>query len=167
MISLRITQTKDFMQKLLSSDAFDLFLLEEAFISTYNTFSIDGHLQKDFYGKEESDIPALQYGFSLWKDMKSICYQLIKGKYTPLNFKFVLHLMPEYVKGILEKGNSPLLPEQIKAYVLNIRYDGTAVTIITGTCYETFCLDKEPEQLWDQAVRTFLSRKEIAYEEGG
>lgn len=167
MISLRITQTKDFMQKLLSSDAFDCFLLEEAAIHTYNAFSIDGHINRDFFSDDDSGLPAFQYGFSLWKDMRPLCFQLIKGKRTPLSFKFVLHLMPEYAKRILEKSDAAFPAEQLKAYVLTIRFDGSLVTLITGTCYQTFCMDKEPERLWEQSVRSFLSKKEIAYEEGG
>lgn len=159
MISLRITHTKDFMQKLLSSEAFDSFLLEEATIQTYNTFSIDGHIQKEFYAGEETEIPALDYGFSLWKDMKAVCFQFIKGKRTPLSFRFVLRLMPQYAEKIVNSQDTSLL--------LNIRYDGSAVTLITGTSYRTFQLTKEPEQLWDKTVRTFLTKKEIAYEEGG
>lgn len=163
MISLRITHIKDFMQKLLSSDAFDLFLLEEATVHTYNAFTIDGHILKDFFSQE--DIP--QYGLSLWKDMRPLCFQLIKGKRTPLSFKFVLHLMPEYANKILEKGDSAFSAEQLQAYVLTVRYDGSAVSLITGTCYKSFHPDKEPERLWEQAVRLFLAKKEIEYEEGG
>ena len=159
MISLRITKTKDFMQKLLSSDAFDSFLLEEATILTYNTFSIDGHIQKDFYAGEDAEIPALGYGFSLWKDMKSVCFQIIKGKHTPLSFRIVLRLMPQYAEKVLNSQGTSLL--------LNIRYDGSTVTLITGTSCQTFQLTKEPEQLWDKTIRSFLAKKEIAYEEGG
>ena len=81
MISLQITQTKDFMQKLLSSDVFDVFLFEEACINTYNTFSIDGHIQKEFYSTEELTHTALQYDFSTWKDMRPLCFQQMKGKH--------------------------------------------------------------------------------------
>lgn len=167
MISLRITQTKDFMQKLLSSETFDVFLLEAADINTYNSFSIDGHMQKDFFAGDDMAVSSLKYDFSLWKELRPLCFQLIKGKHTPLSFKFVLHLIPEYVENILSTGQTALLPEQIRAFVLTIRYDGSVVTLITGTCYEIFSMDKEPERLWDRFVRTFLEKKEIAYEEGG
>ncbi len=49
MIALKITNVKQFMAKLLGGEDFDSFLLEEATISTYNTFMIDGHQNRDFY----------------------------------------------------------------------------------------------------------------------
>ena len=41
MIALKITHIKQFMNRLLAGEDFDSFLLEEASISTYNTFTID------------------------------------------------------------------------------------------------------------------------------
>lgn len=163
MIAFQITNTKDFMKKLLSSEIFDIFLLEEASINTYNTFSIDGHIQKDFYPKEELPI----YNLSLWKNMKPLCFQLIKGRQTPLNFKFVLHLIPECYKDFFKNQTETLSINQVNAFILNIRYDGSFVTIITGTNYQTFSLDKEADHIWDQSVRNFFSSHEIAYEERG
>ena len=49
MISIEITGIKDFMNKLLGSEAFDSFYLEEATIVTFNTFVIDGHTVNSFY----------------------------------------------------------------------------------------------------------------------
>ena len=49
MISIEITGIKDFMNKLLGSEAFDSFYLEEATIVPFNTFTIDGHSVLSFY----------------------------------------------------------------------------------------------------------------------
>lgn len=46
MVSVEINSIKEFMNKLLNSEAFDSFYLEEAVIATFNTFIIDGHLIK-------------------------------------------------------------------------------------------------------------------------
>lgn len=166
MIALKITNVKRFMGKLLAGDAFDCFLLEEASIRTYNTFIIDGHLNRDFYTKEEwEDKQIRPYDFSAWKVIKPICFDLIKGRQTPSAFHFVLHLMPEYAASILQKGDTAVLPQQIKAFVLNIKYDGAALTLVTGTSLHAFLPDKTPDSLWDHAIRQFLTKKEIAYEE--
>ena len=37
------------MGRLLGTEAFDAFLLAEASITTYNTFIIDGHMEKAFF----------------------------------------------------------------------------------------------------------------------
>lgn len=166
MIALKITNVKQFMGKLLASDTFDLFLLEEASITTYNTFSIDGHQNKDFYTAEEwEDKEIRPYDFSLWKTIRPICFDLIKGTHTPTSFRFVLHLLPEHVASILQKGNTAVTADQVKAFVLNIKYDGSTLTLVTGTAFHSFLMDKTPDQLWDVAIRQFLSKKEIGYEE--
>ena len=53
MLAIQIKGIKAFMAKLLNTEIFDVFLLEEAQIQTANTFIIDGHLNRDFYTKEE------------------------------------------------------------------------------------------------------------------
>ena len=49
--------------------------------------------------------------------------------------------------------------------MLNIRYDGTGLTLVTGTSYNTFLMDKTPDALWDRAVRQFLTKRQLDYEE--
>lgn len=166
MIALKITNIKQFMSRLLGSGDFDSFLLEEASVSTYNTFLIDGHQNKEFYTTEEwEDENIRPYAFSTWKAIRPICFDLIKGTRTPTAFRFVLHLIPKYVESVLNSGETAIEPQQVKAFVLNIKYDGADLTIVTGTSYHTFLMDKTPDALWDQTVRQFLSKKEIAYEE--
>lgn len=166
MIALKIMNIKQFMGKLLGSEDFDAFLLEEASISTYNTFRIDGHQNREFYTAEEWDDQTIRpYDFSAWKTMRPICFDLIKGTRTPSAFRFVLHLIPSHVDSILQNGDTAVTSQQIKALVLNIKYDGTGLTLVTGTAFHTFLMDKTPDALWDQAVRRFLSQKSIAYEE--
>ena len=166
MIALKITNVKQFMGKLLASEAFDSFLLEEASISTYNTFIIDGHQNKDFYTSEEWDDKEIRpYDFTTWKQIRPICYSLIKGTKTPSAFKFILHLIPDYLASILKEQDTTVTPQQIKALVLTVKYDGTTLTLITGTAFHTFIMDKSVDALWDNAVKSFLDKREISYEE--
>ena len=166
MQALKITNVKQFMSKLLASEAFDVFMLEEASISTYNTFIIDGHQNKDFYSTEEwEDKEIRPYDFSAWKQVRPICYSLIKGSRTPSAFKFILHLIPEHVQAVLEKSDTNVMSDQLKALVITIKYDGTTLTLITGTSFHTFVMDKSVESLWDSAIKQFLNKREIEYEE--
>ena len=166
MIALKITNVKQFMGKLLASEAFDAFLLEEASISTYNTFLIDGHQNRDFYTSEEwEDKEIRPFDFTTWKQIRPICYSLIKGTKTPSSFKFILHLMPDYLVSILKEQDTTVTPQQIKALVLTVKYDGTTLTLITGTAFHTFIMDKSVDVLWDNAVKSFLDKREINYEE--
>lgn len=166
MIAIKITNVKQFMGKLLASESFDSFLLEEASISTYNTFLIDGHQNRDFYSTEEwEDKQTRPYDFTMWKQIRPICFSLIKGTHTPTAFKFILHLIPDYVASVLKDKDTAITPEQIKALVLTIKYDGTTLTLITGTAFHTFIMDKTVDNLWDNAIRQFLDKREIPYEE--
>lgn len=165
MISVQITASKNFMGKLLSSDCFDSFLLEEASITTYNTFLIDGHIQREFFTAEEWEDPSLHpYAFSRWKDVRSFCFDLIKGKKTPVRFKFVLRLLPEAAASTFSKSDISVTGDDIPSLIVTIRYDGTLLTCTTGTASAAFSLDKEPERLWDKTFQLFLDKKEIPYQ---
>ena len=97
--------------------------------------------------------------------MRPICFDLIKGKHTPTAFRFVLHLIPEQVASILQQGDTAVTPQQVRAFALNIKYDGTTLMLITGTSFHTFLMDKTPDALWDNAVRQFLAKHDISYDE--
>ncbi len=169
MLALEIASMKNFMSHLLSQDTFDAFLLEEATINTANCYTIDGHMNEDFFPPEERDSGHIPYAFRPWSEIKGLCFDLIKGKYTPLYFKFVLQLKPEKTAALLQQANgSPQehCPElaQVKALVLNIRYDGSKAVLTTGTSYHTFVMDKEADRLWDNALCRYLDAKGIGYE---
>lgn len=169
MLAIQITSLKNFMSQLLISDAFDCFLLEEAVISTANVISIDGHVNREFYRDTFSKashtschMPA--YELRPWSEMKDLCFQLIKGKRTPLFCRFVLHLKPELSTKLLEQEGSQTDYSQVKALIANIRYDGSGMTITTCTSYHTFVPSKDPDLIWDKALIKFLNQKGIEYE---
>lgn len=165
MLALQVTNLKSFMNALLAGDLFDTFLLEKASITTAATYTIDGRLNKDFFSSEELTQNPPMHEFAAWGDMKPLCFQLIKGKRTPLHFQFVLQLMPKHIISILEKANASVSPNLIKGFIVTIRYDGSRATLYTGTSLTTFLPDKEPEQLWDAAFKQYLYKKEISCEE--
>ena len=166
MKAFRIKELNHFISRLLKSDAFDCFLLSEGTVVTYNIFVIDGHMVKEFFAGDVADGGEMPpYDFSCWADMRPLCFDLIKGKRTPVSFKFVLHLKPELVAEILKKEGSSVSPSDIKALVLNIKYDGSELTCITATAFHSFLPDKAPDRLWDQFIQSFLDAKGISFEE--
>lgn len=164
MIALQITSMKNFMNKLLVSDAFDPFLLEEATISTANTYNIDGHINKDFYPAEEQNEETIPYDLCTWSSIKGLCFNLIKGKHTPTFFRFVLHLKPEIMNDLLKKGDDTMSISIVKSFVLNIRYDGSKAVLTTATAFNTFSMDKEPDKIWDNHIKAFLTECGLEYE---
>lgn len=166
MVQLHVTNVKMFMNKLLASEAFDSFLLEEATIMTANTYTINGHINREFF----ADIDTLQeelptYEFAKWSDMKVTVFQLIKGKRTPLQIKMVLQLKPESVAAVLKMGDTTVTADDIKSFVVTIRFDQNGCKVVTAVSYRNFVLDKTPDKLWDQEMKKFLTRKEIVFED--
>ena len=93
MLALRFTQTKNFMERLLLSPAFDRFLLSEASITTAATVSIDGHFHPDFYPEadEEENAPVrADRGLIYWEQLRPTCFQLIRQAYAPVLFLYFL-----------------------------------------------------------------------------
>lgn len=172
MIALRTTAVKDFMSGLLASDVFHPFLLEEAVIKTANTFTIDGRVNRDFYTESPSsatDAGTTEpqerlYEFRPWSEMKGLCYNLIKGRRTPLFLQFVLHLMPERAEALLARNGCDAAAAQVKALILTVRFDGSGVQLITGTSYNTFTLSKEADAVWDRELEKYLRLKGIECE---
>lgn len=163
MTAFQIKELKNFMGKLLATDCFDSFLLEEASIRAAVEYTIDGHINRDFYTQEEWADPSIRpYDFAPWRDMRTLCFSMIKGQRTPSSFKIVLHLIPDYIPGILKGAASSITPQQVKALVLTIKYDGTAVTLVTGIAFTSFVMDQSLAVQWDKTMRRFLSKKGIA-----
>lgn len=165
MIALQIQDIKHFMNKLLLSQTFDNFLLVEGTVTTYNTFRIEGRIHKDFFTEEEQEeLQMRKREFSLWKEVKPFCLELIKGKKTPLNFKFTFQLSKENTSRLLNSsGITSILSENISGLLLNIRYDNGTLNVITATNLNLFTLDKALEHAWDDMVKRFLKQQEISF----
>lgn len=165
MIALQIQDIKNFMSKLLLSQTFDNFLLVEGTITTYNTFRIDGRVHKDFFTEEEIEERGLSdREFSLWKEVKPFCLELIKGKKTPLGFKFTFQLSKENTAKLLaSSGITSIQPENVSGLLINVRFDSNGLSCITATNLNLFTLDKSLEHAWDDMVKRFLKQQEISF----
>lgn len=159
MIALRLVSVKDFMTHLLLSDTFDHFQFIEGEIVTFNTFKIDGYSQKAFFDEGE-DVPEYSY----WETVRDYCFSLIRGKKTPLGFKFIFGLSPENIARLISQNSLDFTPDEIQGLYLNIRYDGTSLSCVTGTSVKTFTMDKSLEQAFDKMVQKFFSIKKIEFE---
>ena len=160
MIALALPQVKECMAKLLLSETFDPFYFIEGEIVTFNTFTMDGYLKKDFFEQEED--PEREY--ALWKDVREFCFSLIKGKRTPLSFKFVLGLSDSNIEKLLLQQGLDFKPQDVRGLYINLKYDGQKLQCITGTAMNLFTMDKSLEQAWDMMVQKFFAQKEIKYE---
>ena len=160
MIGLELTEVKECMAKLLLSEVFDPFYFIEGEITTFNTFSIDGYLKKDFFDKD--DTPERDY--ALWKDVREFCFSLIKGKRTPLSFKFVLGLSDSNIEKLLAQQGLDFKPQDVSGLYINLKYDGSKLQCITGTSMKLFTMDKSLDQAWDKMVQKFFTKQEIKFD---
>ena len=166
MKAYQIRDLKNFMNKLLLSDCFDCFLLEEGIIVTANTFRIDGRIQKDFFTKEEQEEGSYcLYEFTPWKEIRPVCFHLIKGKRTPSFFKFVLLLSPANLENTLQKTGSTLTTSDVTAAFINLKFQNNKLLLTTGISYRTFTIDKSLDREWDALIKKFLKNHEIIFEE--
>lgn len=164
MISLHILDIKGFMAQLLLRDTFDRFYLTEASITTFATFFIDGHLQKDYYSSEELENEEFSQPYSYWKQIRPFCLELIKGKKTPLNFKIVFQLSAANTENLLRQSGTSLMPSDVGGLYLNLHYNGRELHCVTGTSLNLFTMDKSLEYAWDETVRKFFRQKAITAE---
>ena len=164
MLALQVTSMKAFMNELLTGETFDIFLLEEATLATAVTYQIDGHINMDFYPMAERTPELIPYEYQPWSEIKGLCFNLIKGKHTPLSFKFVLQLKPDKMNAMLEKEKLSAEDLRLKSLVLTIRFDGGKAVMTTGSSYQTFVMDKTADVIWDRQLSKYLAMKGVAFE---
>jgi len=163
---IRIKDHKDFMGKLLNSDCFDSFLLYEASIRVSCSYVIDGKQNKDFYTMEDRQMDnSLLYPYTEWKQIRLLCFQLIKGKRAPISFHFILFIKPEIQQKLLKITSAENGDTNVSQLILNIKYDSNGLFLTTGISYSEFTMNKENELLWDKNILQFLSLKQISFEE--
>ena len=102
--------------------------------------------------------------YTLWKEVREYCFSLIKGKRTPLGFKFVLGLSASNIQKLIGQQGLDFELEDVRGLYINLKYDGKNLQCVTGTAMNLFTMDKSLEQAWDVMVQKFFTQKEISYE---
>ena len=164
MISFKIEHTKDFMNKLLLQEAFDGFLVKEATISTFQTLHIDGSRNKSFYTTEELEELGTDMDFVKWSEIKALCFQSIKGKKTPLSFKFVFKLSEKNTEKFLLQTGVSFNTSDVSGLFLNISFENGIIHCVSGTALKIFTMEKALDTEWDSMVERFLKQIQVEYE---
>ena len=166
MIALTLPEVKIFMNKLLCTDVFDNFLLQEVVIQGAITYQIQGTLHPDFYSTEELEEANLTgLSFLPFGKVRTQCFDLMKGKRTPSYFKFVLLLSPSNLEKTLQQTDSSFTSQDISAVFLNLKFQNQKLLLTTGISYRIFTTDKSLEQEWDILIKKFLKNHQIMFEE--
>jgi hypothetical protein len=165
MIALHLEDIKDFMNKLLCTELFDHFLMTEGSITTFVTHTIDGHLHPDFFDSQEvNDEKDDLFSIVPFSMIRPICFQLIKGKQTPLAFKFTFQLSSENQVKTLRQSGCNFQPEDVTGMYFHLNYQERQLVCTTGISYATFRPDKSLDQEWDRLIQVFLKHHHIPFE---
>ena len=166
MLALTLSSLKDATSHLFAQPTFDCFDVLTVTISSYITFSMDGHLNAAFFeGAEnlDSDVPA-QNKLCSWKRLRPICFSIIKGKQPPVSFQITLFLDRDKAAALFSDA---LLSQNqdIDGFTLHLSYRNRTLTLSTGTVFARFSLDRDSERLWDQYILAWAKKHQLSFEE--
>lgn len=97
--------------------------------------------------------------------MRPFCLTLIKGKKTPLSFRFTFELSAANTQKLLSQTGISLTLDEVRALLINLRYDGHLLTCTTGTSLTVFTPDKKLDHAWDDMVQKYLRQQGIPFEQ--
>ncbi len=165
MIALKILDTNKFMSGFLKGTMLDHYQIVEGSITTFCTFTIDGNYQSEFFkeAEEESQEDSSRQ-FAAWETVKDYCFSLIKGKRTPLMFKFIFYYPAEKVEALLKHYDITVPENESYGLCMNLRFDSNGLVLTSGVSKKTFSLDRSVDQAWDSYLNSFLKHYEIASE---
>ena len=170
MIALGILDIKRFMSAFLVGSLFDDYSLIEAQITTFCTFSIDGRHMRAFYEDTPADPETASLAeeeaveYITWKQVKERCFDLIKGKRTPLFFRFIFYFTKDRIRDVFLKYGVTVSPDSISGLCLNLRYEGSNLVLTTGSSMKVFTTDRSADHAWDQYVRDMMITSSILTE---
>ena len=157
MKSFSISHKKEFMSAVLLHDDFDDFTLSEATVKTAVSFVIDGKINADFFSSED---PVPAEPFVRYGEVRDFFFEIIKGKRTPVYFKFVFHAPNALTEKILASVDSGFSIQDINSLSFTATFKDGALSVISGTNLATFSLDKSVDEAWDKYVEGFLAKFE-------
>ncbi len=169
MIGLQIKNIKDFMNHLFIKSSFDWMDLVEAVIVKEYTLTLEGKRNHPRERNSEEDAEEKKREgdaseYLSYQEMRPLLLTHIRGKETPQRIRMTLSLPAEKLAERTEKGFAAEA-SQIDCFLLNIRFDSQGLSLVTGVSYRSFSMEKDTEKLWDQYLKKFLIKEEIAFEE--
>ena len=81
-----------------------------------------------------------------------------------MGFQFIFMLSPENQRRTLENSGCGFSPEDVTGMFMNLKFQEQKLTCTTGISYRTFSMDKSLGQAWDDMVKLFFRKHQIAFE---
>lgn len=165
MKSFLLKDQKRFMNQMLKSELFDHFLLSEASIHGAVSYHVDGRINREFFAADEfEELTADGSAYIPFSYFRPVCYELIRGKHTPVYFKFVFLLSPKNAEKTIASAECGLTTYDVSGMFLNLSFREGVMTLTTGISYRTFTADHTLDAAWDTLAARFLSKHGIAFD---
>lgn len=185
MIVAKILDVKKFMAGFLAGTMLDSYRMASGSVTTFCTFRIDGIYHKQFFedsaavrsdgntAKKMQDRNASIAGpsedgpavFVSWKDIRPFCFSIVRGKHTPLAFKFVFYYPSEAVPEFCTKHSLVFDSENAPGLCLNLKFDQNGLFLTTGISRKSFSMDRSVDEAWDQYTKARLKELDISFEQ--
>lgn len=164
MLALTFSSLKDATSHLFAQPTFDCFDVLAVTISSYITFSMDGHLNAAFFEDSENSDIYEQDRLCSWLRLRPICFSIIRGKQPPVSFQITLFLDHNKAASLF---SDPLLSlnQDIDGFTLHLSYRNHTLTLSTGTVFTRFSLDHDSERLWGQYILIWIKSLHLSFEE--
>jgi len=93
------------------------------------------------------------------------CFDIIRGKRTPLSFKFVFFYPPDLLLPFLREHDVTVREDNVLGLCINLRFDGTNLLLTTGTSMKAFTADRSCDRAWDEEVLRLITSMDIETEQ--
>ena len=114
-------------------------------------------LEYNYYTKEEYEtLYKDRTPIARWKQLRPVCFELIRGNHTPLSFSIVLQLSSRAVESFLSETDTSFTVSDINGLFLKLSYKDSLLNAVTGTSLNIFSMDKSLEHAWDQKIQKFI-----------
>ena len=99
-----------------------------------------------------------------WKELKSYCYSIIRGKLPPLHFRITFQLSPRQLTQILPAFSDVITVPAIRGLNLNLQYKNHELFCTSGISSDGFLPDKSPEFVWDSFITDYFRARQINFD---
>lgn len=157
---LQADDTKQFMQKLIRSSAFDHLLIYEMSMDVLHHFEIDGSINEAYLSTDEKET-YLNQKYVDWASVKPFISAILKQSHTPTSMKMTFILNDQATNDIQSRYFDEVHLYPVQGFLMNITFDGQSLKVTTGINYKQFTMDKSLEHAFDQMIGQFFKKNEL------
>lgn len=153
MVTLTLSNVKDFMNRLLLTPTFDDWGFQGAEVIALTQYSIAGTLNSRYLS--EAERASRKTEGLLFSEVRKVLASIIKAGRTPSLMKMVLVCPVSLLDGHTSIG--------AESYLMTIHFQDGVLKVTGGISMRVFSMDRSDAQFWDAHFPKVLSRLQIAF----